>query len=52
MYIKRVAAVLCSSVPYRLGGVGLVLGSMCKLGRAWMLHGWCMVVVQGVMHGS
>ena len=32
----HLAAVSCSAVPYRLGGVGFVFWMTGKLGRAWV----------------
>ena len=43
-----IAAVSCSSVPNRLGGVKIGLGLTGKLGRAWV-GAW--VVVYGCMGG-
>ena len=47
------AAVSCSPVPYRLGGVGFGLWLMGKLGRAWhrcmggvWVHGSLMVIFE------
>ena len=37
------AAVLCSPIPYWLGGVGLGLGLTGKLGRAWV-GAWVVVM--------
>ena len=42
----HIAAVSCSTVGYRLGGVKFGSGTTGKLGRAWvcawLVHGWCM----------
>ena len=44
----RGAAVSCSSVPYRLGGVRLGSGMTGKLGRAWhRCMDWCMGIIEG-----
>ena len=47
--LERRAAVSCSPFPYVLGGVGLVSGLTGKQGRAWVVHGMCMVVLVLVM---
>ena len=46
-FVVALAAVSCSSVGYRLGGVGFVFGMTGKLGLAW--HG-CMGGAWGAWH--
>ena len=43
---KNLAAVSCSAMSYRLGGVKMVLGLMGKPRRAWVVHG------VGAWHGD
>ena len=44
------AAVSCSAIPYRLGGVIIGLGLTGKLGRA-AVHGSVHGMVHGLVHG-